>query len=263
MKRLLVMSLWLLSGCGGTTGSALVTFSGEASGPSDASGGPLSFTTGAGADVTLTQARLHLGAVYLNQAVPSSGAAAEPCVSQGSYVAELFGGLDVDLLSPDAVPFPSVGEGTETRARTAEVWLVGGGSDGSSDINAADDSTVILAVEGTAEQGGASFPFTAEITIGANRTPKVTNPALPGASPICHQRIVSPIAVDLMPRNGGKLSLQIDPRPMFDNVDFSKATQIGDQPPQYQIPDTSEGPGYALFKGLVANYGVYQFNFSE
>ena len=66
-----------------------------------------------------------------------------------------------------------------------------------------------------------------------------------------------------MPRNGGKLSLQIDPRPMFDNVDFSKATQIGDQPPQYQIPDTSEGPGYALFKGLVANYGVYRFNFSE
>jgi hypothetical protein len=262
MKRLLMTSLILLAGCGGTTGSALVTFSGEASGPSDANGGPLSFTTGAGADVTLTQARLHLGAVYLNQAVPASGAAAQPCVSQGTYVAELFGGLDVDLLSPDAVPFPSVGEGTETRARTAEVWLIGGGTNGS-DINAADDSTVILAVEGTAEQNGASYPFSAAITIGANRTPKVTNPALPGASPICHQRIVSPIAVDLTPRSGGKLRLHIDPRPMFDNVDFSQATVLSEQPLKYQIPDTSAGPGYALFKGLVADYGVYQFDFSE
>jgi hypothetical protein len=263
MKRLLMTSLLVLSGCGGTTGSALVSFSGEASGPSDANNGPLSFTTGVGADVTLTQARLHLGAVYLNQAVPSSGAAAQPCVSQGTYVAEVFGGLDVDLLSPDPVPFPSVGEGTETRARTAEVWLVGGGTNGGSDINAADDSTVILAVEGTAEQSGASYPFSAEITIGANRTPKVTNPALPGASPICHQRIVSPIAVDLTPRNGGKLSLHIDPRPMFDNVDFSKATLLNADPPTYEIPDTSSGPGYALFKGLVADYGVYQFEFSE
>jgi hypothetical protein len=183
-------------------------------------------------------------------------------------VAELFGGLDVDLLSPAAVPFPNRGEGTETRAHTAEVWLVAGGTNANGDViegdvNASDDSTVILAVEGAAVQAGSTFPFTAAVTIGANRTPNVTNPAMPGASPICHQRIVTPIQVDITPTNGGSLTLQIDPRPIFDSVNFSLANQISDAPPMYQIPDTSAGAGGALFKGLTANFGVYAFGFRD
>ena len=257
MKGLLA-SLLFMCGCGGTTGSALVTFSGEASGPSDASGRPLSFKTGSRADVTLTKAKLHLGAVYLNQSVPASGAAAEPCISPGIYVAELFGGLDVDLLSHQPVAFPSVGEGTETAARTAEVWLVGNAR---GDVNASDDSTPILEVEGDATQDGAAYPFSATVTIGANRKPKVTNAALPGANPICHQRIVAPILVDITPTRGGTLSLQIDPRPMFDAVDFAQATQISDAPLAYEIPDTTAGAGGALFKGLTASFGVYSFSF--
>jgi hypothetical protein len=248
------VSLLLLSSCGGTTGSALVTSSGQASGPSDAAA-PLSFSTGAGAEVTLTSAKLHLGAVYLNQSLPASGAAAGPCVSPGIYVAQLFGPLDVDLLSPVAVPFPSPGQGTETQARTAEVWLSGG------DVNASADSTLIFDAEGTAAQDGLSYPFSATVTISANRTPQVTNPAMPGASPICHQRIVTPILVDITPRNGGALELQIDPRPIFDAVDFSQATKVSDDPAMYQIPDSNAGPGGALFKGLSANFGVYTFTF--
>jgi hypothetical protein len=248
-------------GCGGTTGSALVTFSGEASGPSDADGRSLSFTTGLGADVTLTKARLHLGAVYLNQSVPASGAAAEPCISPGIYVAELFGGLDVDLLSQRPVAFSSPGQGTETEARTAEVWLVGGGESRAADVNANDDSTHILEVAGNATQRGVSYPFTAVVTIGVNRTPVVTNAAMPGANPICHRRIVTPILVDITPTSGGTLTLHIDPRPMFNSVDFSKASEIPDAPGTYELPDTSSGAGGALFKGLTASFGVYSFSF--
>jgi hypothetical protein len=261
--KILFATLLLVCGCGGTTGSALVTFSGEASGPSDASHGPLSFRTGSGADVTLTKARLHLGAVYLNQTVPASGAAAEPCISPGIYVAELFGGLDVDLLSPDPLAFPKAGEGTDTAARTAEIWLVGGGAGSRVDVNAADDSTRILQVEGSATQDAVSYPFTAVVTIGANRRRQVTNPALPGANPICHQRIVTPILLDITPKSGGTLALQIDPRPMFDAVDFSKATEVADAPGTYEIPDSSSGAGGALFKGLTASFGVYSFSFRE
>jgi hypothetical protein len=253
--------LLFVCGCGGTTGSALVTFSGEASGPSDASGGPLSFTTGSGADVTLSKAQLHLGAVYLNQSVPASGAAAEPCISPGIYVAELFGGLDVDLLSPDAVAFPGSGEGTETEAHTAEVWLVSGGAGARGDVDASDDSEPILQVLGDATQDGASYPFSATVTIGANRKPKVTSAAMPGANPICHQRIVSPILLDITPTPGGILRLRIDPRPMFNAVDFAQATQISDAPLAYEIPDTTSGAGGALFKGLTASFGVYSFSF--
>jgi hypothetical protein len=263
MKSLLAGLLVAVCGCGGTTGSALVAFSGEASGPSDATGGPLSFTTGAGADVTLTKAELHLGAVYLNQSVPASGAAAQPCISPGIYVAELFGGLDVDLLSPDPVAFPNLGEGTETEARTAEVWLVGGGQSAKADVNASDDSTHILDVEGSATQDGASYPFTAVVTIGANRTPQVTNAAMPGANPICHRRIVTPILVNITPKSGGTLALRIDPRRMFDSVDFSKAVEVPDAPGTFEIPDTSSGAGGALFKGLTASFGVYRFDFRE
>ncbi|HVZ35528.1 MAG TPA: hypothetical protein VG963_24050 [Polyangiaceae bacterium] len=243
-----------LAGCGGSTGSALVQFSGSASGPSDATGGPLTFTSGFGADITLTSARLHLAAVYLNQSVPASGAASEPCISPGIYVAEVFGPLDVDLLSADPVPFPVAGEGTETPAKTAEVWLSGG------DVNAATDATVILSVAGTAVQNAQSYPFRADLTISANRQLAVTNPALPGQSPICHQRIVTPILVDLTPTNGGLLALQIDPRAMFNAVDFSRADPVPGDPSAVQIPDTSGGAGGALFKGLTANSGVYSFS---
>jgi len=257
MKPFFVLLSLLVAGCGGSTGSGLVTFKGTASGPGDASGGSLSFTSGIGADITLTKAELHLGAVYLNQSVPLSGAAAEPCVSTGIYVAELFGPLDVDLLSASSVRFPTTGEGTETEAKAAEVWLTGG------DINASEDPTVILDVEGSAEQGGQTYPFTGSITIGSNRTLQVTNPALPSANPICHQRIVSPILVDITPTNGGTLAIQIDPRPMFNAVDFTQAMKVSDTPLAYQIPDTDEGAGQALFKGMVANFGVYSLTFRK
>lgn len=251
--RAVVLSSLLLVGCGGSTGSGLVTFEGTASGPSDLDGGPLSFMSGIGAAVTLTKADLHLGAVYLNQSVPLSGAAAEPCISTGVYVAEIFGPIDVDLLSSSSVRFPTSGEGTETEAKTAEVWLTDG------DVNAAEDPTVILDVEGSADQAGQTYPFTASVTIGSNRTPQVTNPAMPSANPICHKRIVSPIAVDITPTNGGTLELVIDPRPMFNAVDFSKATRVSEMPPAYQIPDTSDGPGGSLFQGMTADFGVYSF----
>jgi hypothetical protein len=253
MKRLIVLAL-VVTGCGGTTGSALVSFSATASGPADATGGALAFTSGFGADVVLTLARLHLGAVYLNQSVPASGAAAGPCVSPGIYVGEAFGPLDVDLLSPTAQPFPVRGEGTQTAARTAEVWLTQG------DVNADTDSTVILEVAGTAQQGGQPYPFTGAVTISANRKANVTSPALPGASPICHQRIVTPILVDLTPTNGGTLHLQVDPRPMFDGVDFTALGAAG--VPSYVIPDDSAGAGGALYRGLHANACVYTFTWS-
>src|SRR5262249_11212705 len=155
-------------------------------------------------EITLTRAELHIGAVYLNQSVPVSGAASEACSLPGIYVAEVFGPVDVDLLSSTPTEFPFSGEETETPAKTAEGWLTGG------DVNADQDPTVILDVAGSALQGGQTFPFIASVTIGANRKPVVVNPALPGANPICHQRIVSPIAVNLTPTNHGTLVLQVD-----------------------------------------------------
>ena len=263
--RFLALLALVFAGCG-TTGSALVSFKAAASGPTDATGGPLPFsyvaipatgtTPAVTAQVTLTKAALHVGAVYLNQSVPLSGAGAEPCILPGIYVAQAFGSIDVDLLSPEPQPFPVQGEGTQTEAKTAEVWLTGG------DVNAQEDPTVILDVAGTAVEGGQTYPFSGIVTIGSNRAKQATNPAAPGANPICRQRIVTPILVDITPTEGGMLALQIDPRPMFNNVDFSASgalKQVSSSPPQYQIPDSNTGAGKALYAGMFASSGIYQF----
>ena len=56
----------LALGCGGTTGSSLVTFSAAAAGSSEAPGTDTwVFDTPLGFHVTLTKATLHIGAVYL------------------------------------------------------------------------------------------------------------------------------------------------------------------------------------------------------
>jgi hypothetical protein len=254
----------VLAGCNGTTGSGLVTFTARAGGPSDAQGGaPIAFDTGSGYHMTLTRVKFHFGAIYLNMSVPSSGGSEQPCALPGIYVGQAFGsctdnlcGVDLDLLTSDLVTLPIPGQGTENPAKEAEVWLTGG------DINAPDDPTPILDVAGTATRMGQSWPFTAIVTIGKNRAIPPQSPALPGSNPICHQRIASPIPVDFTLTDGGELDLRVDPRGMWNGFDFAGLT-----PPAsgntYVIPDDAGGVENALYKGVIANSGVYQFTWTD
>lgn len=248
-----------LSACVGTTGSDLVTFEAAAAGPAEAvAGEPFVFTSGRGYRVTLTRAKLHVGAVYLNRARPVSGAQATSCILPGIYVAEVTEGLDVDVLSPAPQPFPAKGEGTADRAIVGEVWLTHG------DVDATDDPGVILDVAGTAERDGGVFPFEGNLTIGANRVPPIADPSLPSAHPICKERIVSPIDVSLTPKNGGSLLLRIDPRGWFTNVDFAALDRVSDAPPLYAFADETEpGPNASLYHGIQARTGVYQFSWID
>ncbi len=251
MSRLALLAVTALS-CVSTTGSDLVAFQAAAAGPADAQS-PLVFTSGAGYAITLTQARLHIGAVYLNRSMPTAGAQPTSCVLPGIYVGEVTSALDVDLLSPEPQPFPAPGEGVADTAVSGEVWLSG------ADVNALDDTTPVLQLTGTAEKGGAQFPFEARLTIGKNRAIPVRDPALPGASPLCKQRIVSPIPADVRIARGGSLLLRIDPRAMLVNVDFSTLTRAADDQP-YRFTDVTDGQAdIALYGGLRAKVGVYTF----
>jgi hypothetical protein len=266
MIRRTIPSLFLASlaclpalvSCVGTTGSDLFTFDAEASGPEDAAAGQaLSFTTGRGYTVRLDRARVVVGAVYLNKAVPISGAQTTSCVLPGIYVAQLTRGLTVDALSPEPQPFPDKGEALEARALAGEVWLTGG------DVNSLGDDTVILDVAGTAERDGTSYPFEGKLTIGQNRATPEDDPSQPGAHPICKERIVSPIPVALTPREGGRLRLRIDPRGLFTNVDFSALERVSDAP-LYRFADRTEGqPNVNLYRGLQAREGTYQFSWHD
>lgn len=217
----------LLGGCIGQTGGNTVQFPVAAAGPADAiSGEPLSFTTGAW-DVVLTQATLHVGAVYLDQSQPDSGGQATGCYLTGTYLAQETSSLDVDLLNPALQTFPASALGiTEPPALVGQVWLTGG------DVNAASDATPILVIVGTAAQNGTTFPFTGTVTIGSNRQPSGAGTG--GGDPICKQRIVTPIPAALTIEAIGGLLLRIDPRLLFINVDFS------------QLPADASTGGYAF-----------------
>jgi hypothetical protein len=256
MRALLLLPLLCTVGCVGTAGGELFEFSAFAAGPENAAGQSYAFSQPSfGYDIVLTRARLHVGAIYLNRAVPLSGAGAEPCVLPGIYSAEVTTGFDVDVLSPTLQPFPARGFATTDRAFTGEVWLTGG------DVNDDSDPTLILDLAGTASKAETVFPFEAKLTISNNRVVPPPNPALPGGKPICKERIVSNILVDLTPEPGQSLRLRIDPAGFFTNVDFST---LGDPSADgiYRFED-ERGANPAsknLYDGIHHNSGVYSFS---
>jgi hypothetical protein len=254
--RALALGLFLATGCGDTTGGARVGFDVAAAGPSDATGGALAFTSALGYSVTLDRARLYIGALYLNQTVPTSGAQETGCIRPGIYVAQVTSSLRVDALSPQLQPFPTRGEGIASEAKAGELWLTSG------DINRSEDTTVIVDAAGTALKDGLSYPFEARLTIGRNRLIPSMDPAYPGTNPICKQRIVSLIPTDLIPREGGTLVLRIDPRRWFDTVDFSLVPKVQDSPALYRFANNNDnGADLSLFNnGVRARTGAYSFS---
>lgn len=244
MKRTWFFALVLAtaSGCVGQTGGQSVDFQVAAAGPADAvAGQPLAFTNGAGWDVVLTQAKLHIGAVYLDESRPISGGQATGCYLTGTYVAQETSGLDVDLLNPGLQPFPAKAHGiTEPAALIGQVWLTGG------DMNASTDPTPILVVAGAATQtgvtAGTSYPFTGTVTISSNRQTASSSGAA-GGDPICKARIVTPI--DAVPiQTSGGLLLRIDPRRYFAGVDFRRLP-VDPTTGGYAFSDDPSSAGYS------------------
>jgi hypothetical protein len=213
------VALSVLAACVGTTGGEVIDFPVAAAGPADATPGkPLEFTTDRGWHVVLTRATLHVGAVYLSQVEPVSGAQTTDCILPGTYVAQMTEGMDIDTLSPTPQRFPSLAHGTTLEALTGQLWLSGGAAD--HDLDQLSDTTPILIVAGTADKAGDVRPFTGQVTIAANR--QVQGGELAGDNTICKQRIVSPIPTRLTIERTGGLLLRVDPRIFFVNVDFGQ-----------------------------------------
>lgn len=244
--------------CIGTTGSGLVTFdaygAGAADLPPNAATDGVSFVNGRGWSITLTRAQLHVGALYLNRSVPVSGGQERQCFLPGVYVAQVLAGTTIDALSPALQPFPEPGSGTADHAVTGEVWLTGGR------IDAPDDRTLIAEVAGTATRGSESMRFEGTVTIGRNRQPLQTDPARPGANPLCAARIVTPISTSITPTDGGSLVLRVDPRAWFANVELGELSPVTPESDLRIVPDDSDTqPSRNLFIGLRAAAGVYRF----
>lgn len=259
MKRALLVVLF--SSCLDGTGNRLVSFSAQASAAQDigaVTGQPLHFVTPRGFDVTLTSAKLFVGALYFSARAPvtASGATEEPCVFPALATGEVRGGREIDLLDPTPQPFPAAGQGSDLPTRSAALWLTNG------DVNATNDPTVVLHVEGTATKAGTSFPFTGSLTIGSNRLTPPRNAALPSSNPICELRVVDNIGFETTLGEGSTVWLEIDVRAFFASVNFATLEDLGTMPPSYRFRDdatTADQADNALFNGLRANAGPYRF----
>ncbi len=251
-----LLLLLLLAGCIPATEGKLVSFAAEAVGEPQAA----SFDSPRGYRVTLSTARLRIGALYLNQTNPAGWSTETACILPGIYTGEVRGGVELDALSATAQPFAVSGTGTNAPTHAAELWLTDG------DVNADESRTPVLELAGVAVKGADHWPFEARVTIGRNRATPPRSPALPGSNPICKQRIVSPVPVDFVLAAGGTVRLKVDPRRWFDSVEFSGLQKVQDLPLLYRFVDsTVEGgqPDVALFNAMrAASAQTYQLQWS-
>jgi hypothetical protein len=260
----LVLAAPLLASCTGTTGYQLVSFYAVGEGAADSQPGqPYTFTSDR-FQISLTKAVLHVGAMYLNQSLPTSGAAESTCTLPGTYVGEVRSERDIDMLDPSPQPFLP-GDGSTIPAAVGQVWLSG------PDVNSMAEQTApqtilpaVLLVEGTAidTTDAQAFPFAGSVSI----KPGCAAPdkALPGTNPICEQRIVSQIRVDITLSQSGTLILHLDPKPLFAKVDFSEFSAPFSKDPllygfQDKGPCDTDQPSVKLYENLRASGPVYQF----
>ena len=102
--------------------------------------------------------------------------------------------------------------------------------------------------------------FEATITIGRNRVAASTDPARPGANPLCAERIVTPVPVAVRPRDTGALLVRIDPRGWFANVELGELEPVSPESDLRRFPDdNSNQPATNLYRGLRSASGVYTF----
>jgi hypothetical protein len=192
--------------------------------------------------VSLTKARLLVGAVYLGSARGVSGGQDAPCILPGTYVAQATDGEYVDLLSSAPQRFPSPAHGTLGRAPVAQVFLASG------DVDAVHDAAPVLDVEGTATRDGDVRPFRGTITIGANR---LSPGASAGAASPCHLRIVDLNDANVVVASQGGLLLRVDPRGLFARVDFgAMEAPVGGA--TYTLPDDTGVVGGEIYGELAS-----------
>ncbi len=251
MKRALVLAALALSCSSTNTGADYVDFEFAAAGPAAAGGGSYTFRNAAGYEVRLTKARLFVGAVYFNEQTAIVGRPQESCLLESAYVGQVTTGRWVDVLSSSPQAFPVLGNGIALQARLMQLWLTAGS------VNDLNSAPLILEAVGVAKRDGVDYEFDASITIGANRLSGTTDPAKPGANPICLQRIVSPIPVSVTPKAGARIVLRIDPAGWFANVEFNELPKPTTGT-RYTFNDASEGqPSINLYRGVHSLAGVY------
>ncbi len=257
----------LTAGCGDTTGQRHVTFAARAGGFEHPEG-PVRFATNTGWTVTLTEARVAVGPVYLNALTPlacdtcqaraslverladvlapRAWAHGESHLGAGQVVGEVTRQVEVDALSPALVDVPGGGDGLDTPARSAEAWLYN--RDGA--LRGA-----AVRVAGVASREGAELRFEGALVADAATL------ATPQA-PLEVARRVRGIPADVTLREGGALTVRVDPRRWFQGADFSELMAAPEGASGARAFSTADNVGRAFLNNTRASRGVFEITFA-
>jgi iron complex outermembrane recepter protein len=258
----LALALTASSGCGDTTGSRRVSFTAEVGGVERDGAQALTFTNDQGWEITLTQARLAFGPMYLNTIAPLEGRAPVPLLRRlgdlllpsayadgeshlgvGRIVGQVTTQVIVDALDPAAAAIPGGGDGVGDAALTAEAWL----------FNRADGLDGAAArVAGTARRDGLAVAFEGALVIDAS--------LVSAGGSIDEARKVRGIPARLTPSEGGVLRVRIDPRGWFEGADFRELTSGSPRDGRYQFT-ASDNVGRA-FINRVRSRATFAVTFS-
>ncbi len=235
MKRLALALAFTLAACGDTTGSQRVTFAVEAAGP-ERDAQPLAFDNDQGWSITLSEARVALGPVYLNTIAPLEGglwrrlgdallpsayAHGGSHLSAGRIVGQVTTQVEVDVLAPAMVAIPGGGDGVGDAALTAEVWLynrdgvLGGAA---------------MRVAGVARRGAEEVTFEGSLVIDQD--------LVATGGTIDEARRVRGIPAPVTLVDGGSLRVRVDPRGWFNGADFSELARGTARDGRYRFSNT-------------------------
>jgi hypothetical protein len=95
----------------------------------------------------------------------------------------------------------------------------------------------------------------------SNRLPNSSTSGID--SPICKQRVVSPIPTSVQVERQGGLLLRVDPRLLFVNLDFSALAPASDGNGYAFRDDSSDQPSENLFQNLIAAGPMYTFSWAN
>jgi hypothetical protein len=257
----------LTAGCG-TTGQEHVTFAARAAGFAHGAG-PVQFTTSTGWAVTLSEARVAVGPLYLNTLeplacdgcesrslidrlsdalVPRAWAHGEDHLGAGRIAGQVTEQVEVDALSPTPVVMPRGGDGVDLPVRSAEVWLFN--RDGAMRGAAI---RVAGVAERTVDGRALRVPFRGALVADAS----ITN----AQTPLDLARRVRGIPVDLTLAEGGVLTVRVDPRQWFTGADFSELLEAAGADDEERVFSPMDNVGRAFLNAARSSRGVYTFEF--
>jgi hypothetical protein len=216
-------------GCTASTGGERFPFEASAGGVDPPGGEPFTFVTQTGWQVTLSQADVTLGPVYLNVIpplrvsrsfgdllVPNAWAQSESHLDAGRIAGEMLAQVSFSAVSAALVRFPTTGTMTSEPIRTAEVWFY---PEPGVAPEATEIDTVAFEVRGEATRDGAEVRFRGSLVLNDDWLSEQAEGSR-GAQPITTIRKVRGIPAAFSPSAGGRLEIRFDVTRLFRGAEF-------------------------------------------